>query len=81
MSGEGHPRSAGGRGRSPVSRRRGRCKKGTLYGCTTLLEKLSIRWFTPQVTRVPKQEIVTLAALDKIQVPDFEYREPYMPRR
>src|SRR5687768_7203810 len=27
--------------------------RGTMYGCTTLLEKLGVRWFTPKVTHVP----------------------------
>src|SRR5437660_10607697 len=28
--------------------------RGTMYGCTTFLEKLGVRFFTPKVTRVPK---------------------------
>jgi alpha-glucuronidase len=51
-------------------------KRGTMYGCTTLLERLGVRWFTPSVTRVPQRRTVTLAPLDETQVPAFEYREP-----
>lgn len=51
--------------------------RGTLYGCTTLLERLGVRWFTPKVTRVPQKKTIPLPALDETQVPAFEYREPY----
>jgi hypothetical protein len=51
--------------------------RGTLYGCDELLEKMGVRWFTPTITRVPKQDTLTLADLNETQRPDFEYREPY----
>lgn len=51
--------------------------RGTMYGCYTFLEKLGVRWFTPKVTRVPQRKTVTLPALDEMQTPAFEYREPF----
>src|SRR5438874_5963707 len=32
--------------------------RGTMYGVSELLEKLGVRWFTPKVTRVPKNATV-----------------------
>lgn len=52
-------------------------RRGTLYACVTLLERLGVRWFTPAVTRVPRREALALPQLDEIEAPDFEYREPY----
>ena len=52
--------------------------RGAMYGCTSFLEELGVRWFTPTVTRVPHRPTITLDALDERQVPDFEYREPYI---
>ena len=51
--------------------------RGTMYGCTEVLEKLGVRWLTPKVTITPKKATITLAAMDERQVPAFEYREPY----
>ncbi len=52
-------------------------KRGSLYACTTLLEKLGVRWLTPSVTRVPSEKTITVDAIDQTQVPAFEYREPF----
>lgn len=52
-------------------------RRGTLYACVTLLERLGVRWFTPTVTRVPRRETLELPRLDEVGLPDFEYREPY----
>lgn len=52
-------------------------RRGTLYACLTLLEKLGVRWFTPTVTRVPRRETLDLSKWDEVGIPDFEYREPY----
>lgn len=51
--------------------------RGTMYGCTALLEKLGVRWLTPKVTVIPKSPTVILPAIDERQTPAFEYREPY----
>jgi len=51
--------------------------RGSMYGTYEVLERLGVRWFTPKVTRVPKQSNLELPTLDEAQVPAFEYREPY----
>jgi hypothetical protein len=51
--------------------------RGTMYGCTELLEKLGVRWYTPKVTVTPKQQAITFPTLDERQVPAFEYREAF----
>ena len=52
-------------------------QRGTMYGCSTFLEKLGVRWLTPKVTVVPKPATLALPDLDETQTPAFEYREPY----
>jgi hypothetical protein len=52
-------------------------RRGTLYACVTLLERLGVRWFTATVTREPHLATLDLAGFDDVEVPDFEYREPY----
>jgi len=52
-------------------------QRGTMYGVYTFLEKLGCRWFTREVSRIPKLRRVTVEPLDEIQKPAFEYREPY----
>jgi len=51
--------------------------RGTMYGCYEFLERLGVRWFTPTVTRAPHRETVEVPVLDEIQLPAFEYREPF----
>ena len=48
-----------------------------MYGIYTFLEKLGCRWFSPDVSRIPKMNRMTVAPLDETQKPAFEYREPY----
>jgi hypothetical protein len=55
----------------------GGCRRGTLYGVYTFLEKLGCRWFTAEVSRIPKRPTVRVGALDEVQKPAFEYREPF----
>ena len=52
-------------------------QRGTLYGVYTFLEKLGCRWFTPDVSRIPKMRTITAGPLDETQKPAFEYREPF----
>jgi len=53
--------------------------RGTLYAVYGLLEDhLGCRWFTPEVSRIPKAEILTLAPLNEVRVPPLEYREPFV---
>lgn len=51
--------------------------RGTMYGVYTFLDKLGCRWFTSQVSRIPKMPTIQVPALDEMQTPAFEYREPY----
>jgi hypothetical protein len=48
-----------------------------MYGVYGFLEKLGCRWFTPDVSRVPKSRTVAVGPLDEVQKPAFEYREPF----
>ncbi|MGE5648119.1 MAG: DUF4838 domain-containing protein [Acidobacteriota bacterium] len=52
-------------------------ERGTMYGVYAFLEKLGCRWFTPEVSRIPRLDDVPLPQLDETQKPSFEYREPY----
>lgn len=52
-------------------------ERGTMYGVSTFLERLGCRWFTEDVSCIPRQTTITILALDEIQRPAFEYREPY----
>ncbi|HUZ47496.1 MAG TPA: DUF4838 domain-containing protein [Terriglobia bacterium] len=52
-------------------------QRGTMYGVYTFLEKLGCRWFTEDVSRIPKLRKITVEPLDEIQKPAFEYRAPY----
>ena len=51
--------------------------RGSMYGVYGFLEKLGCRWFTADVSRIPKMRTITVAALDETQKPAFEYREPF----
>lgn len=52
-------------------------RRGTLYGVYTFLEKLGCRWFTAEVSRIPKMPTIRVEPLDELQKPAFEYREPF----
>ncbi len=54
----------------------GGAKRGTMYGVYTFLEKLGCRWFTRDVSVIPKKSTLTIEPLDELQKPAFEYREP-----
>lgn len=51
--------------------------RGTLYGVYALLDKLGCRWFTPEVSRIPKRSTIDVGTLNERGKPFFEYREPY----
>ena len=49
--------------------------RGTLYGVYSFLEdELGCRWFTPDVSRIPKNANVSVPSGDKRFVPPLEYR-------
>lgn len=52
-------------------------QRGTMYGVYVFLEKLGCRWFTPEVSRIPKMSTVRVPPLDEVHKPAFEYREPF----
>jgi hypothetical protein len=52
-------------------------QRGTLYGVYAFLEKLGCRWFTRDVSIIPKKSTLIVEPLDEIQKPAFEYREPF----
>ena len=52
-------------------------QRGSMYGVYTFLEKLGCRWFTPEVSRIPKMRSITVSPLDETQKPAFEYRETF----
>ena len=49
--------------------------RGSMYGVYTFLERLGCRWFTPEVSRIPKQATLQLPAFDERQKPAFENRD------
>lgn len=52
-------------------------RRGTMYGVYTFLEKLGCRWFTPDLSRIPRKRTIAIAPLNERHAPAFEYREPY----
>jgi len=51
--------------------------RGTLYGVYTFLDKLGCRWFTNEVSRIPKRRTIETGNLKETHRPDFENREPF----
>jgi hypothetical protein len=57
----------------------GSAQRGVLYGVYGLLEDhFGCRWFTPQVSRIPKVASLAVGPLDETKIPALEYREPYI---
>ena len=51
--------------------------RGVMYGVYGLLQDhLGCRWFTPEVSRIPKQSTLELPALDETVIPPLAYRWP-----
>lgn len=51
---------------------------GTLYGVYHFLENyLGIRWYTPDVTKIPSVSELSVSAIKQLVTPSFQYREPY----
>jgi hypothetical protein len=56
----------------------GGSRRGALYGVYGLLEDhLGCRWFTPEISRIPKYRKLEIAPLDERKVPVLEYREAF----
>jgi hypothetical protein len=53
--------------------------RGNMYGVYGFLEDhLGCRWFTPDVSRIPKSPRLVIGPIDDRQAPALEYREPYV---
>jgi hypothetical protein len=53
-------------------------QRGTLYAVYTFLEDyLGCRWYSSKVSRIPRQENISLSSIDVTQKPLLEYREPF----
>ena len=56
----------------------GGAPRGTLYAVYTFLEDVvGCRWWTPEVSHIPRQPELTIPDLNHRHVPVFEYRETY----
>jgi hypothetical protein len=51
--------------------------RGLLYAVYTLLDRLGCRWYTAEVSRIPRRATLTMEPLAETHAPDFEYREPF----
>jgi hypothetical protein len=51
--------------------------RGTMYGVYTFLDSLGCRWFTTDVSVIPKKPTLLVPPLNASHQPAFEYREPY----
>ncbi len=51
--------------------------RGTLYAVYELLDDLGCRWFTPEISRIPRRRSLDLPALRKTLTPAFENRDIY----
>lgn len=53
--------------------------RGTMYGVYGLLEDhFGCRWFTPDVSSIPRYGHLELSPLEDTSIPILEYREPYV---
>jgi len=53
--------------------------RGAVYSVFGLLEDhLGCRWFTPEVSRIPKLTRLVVDPLDEKKIPALEYREPFV---
>jgi hypothetical protein len=56
----------------------GGAKRGNLYGVYGLLEDhLGCRWFSAEVSRIPRMRRVVVRTLEETKIPVLEYRESY----
>lgn len=52
-------------------------QRGTMYGVSIFLEKLGCRWFTSDVTQIPRVEALWLPEFNEVHGPAFAYREVF----
>jgi hypothetical protein len=51
--------------------------RGVLYGVYDLLESLGCRWYTPEISHIPRRANLSLPALCKTGAPAFENRDAF----
>ncbi len=51
--------------------------RGAMYGVYTFLDMLGCRWFTREVSRIPKRKNIETGPLNETHRPAFENREPF----
>jgi Domain of unknown function (DUF4838)/Glycosyl hydrolase family 67 N-terminus len=51
--------------------------RGVIYAVYELLDRLGCRWFTPEVSRIPRQPDLDLPALSLTSAPAFESRDTF----
>ncbi len=51
--------------------------RGVLYGAYDLLETLGCRWFTPEISRIPRPGRIELPPLRRTEKPCFEFRDMF----
>lgn len=49
--------------------------RGVLYGVYDVLETLGCRWYTPEITHLPRCNSLTLSPLRRTAAPAFEFRD------
>lgn len=52
-------------------------ERGTMYGVYEFLDRLGCRWFTSEVSRIPKRPTIVIDPMDETRRPAFEYREVF----
>jgi hypothetical protein len=52
-------------------------ERGTMYGVYEFLDRLGCRWFTADVSRIPKRPTIVIDPMDETKRPAFEYREVF----
>ena len=51
--------------------------RGTLYGVYGFFDRLGCRWFTAEVSRIPKRPNLQMDEIKAVERPAFEYREVF----
>ena len=52
--------------------------RGSMYAVYSFLEDiLGCRWYSSEVSKIPRTSTLVIPQLDKTEMPAFEYREPY----
>jgi len=52
-------------------------RRGTMYGVYEFLERLGCRWYTPEFSRIPKRDFLSVPVFEETHKPALEYREVF----